>query len=62
MILFGPGSLERAQPEYAVHYLMERPHQGLGNNLIRAVSASSQGQIEVTERLGGILKFYSRAA
>ena len=62
MILFGAGSLERAQREYTEHYLKERPHQGLGNDLIRGALVISRGRVEATERLGGLLKFYSRAA
>ena len=62
MILFGAGSLERAQREYTEHYLKERPHQGLGNDLIRGAPVTSRGRVEATERLGGLLKFYSRAA
>lgn len=34
MILFGEGSLRRALREYVVHFQEERPHQGLGNELV----------------------------
>ncbi len=46
--------------------LVTQDHQGLGGKLIRpAVSndnANADGQIECRERLGGLLKFYSRKA
>jgi putative transposase len=59
MILLGAGSLDRAQREYTEHDLRERPHLGLGNDLIREAPGGSHGEIEVTERFGGLLKFYS---
>jgi transposase InsO family protein len=62
MILFGAGSLDRAMQEYTAHYLVERPHQGLGNELIQGEPSSGGGEVEVHERLGGLLKFYRRAA
>jgi len=34
MILFGEDSLRNALREYCAHHLTERPHQGLGNELI----------------------------
>ena len=62
MILFGSRSLDRALHEYSVHYLTERPHQALDNELIHRVPSAGDGEVEVHERLGGLLKFYSRAA
>jgi putative transposase len=62
MILLGARSIDRAHRESTKHYLREKPHQGLGNNLIREAPGGSQGETEVTDRLGGLLKFYSRAA
>ena len=38
MILFGRNALERALREYRLHYLRERNHQGLGNQLIESIS------------------------
>src|SRR4051812_9529032 len=35
LILFGENSLRQAVAEFATHYHMERPHQGLNNQLIR---------------------------
>ncbi|MBI1247500.1 hypothetical protein GC197_06585 [bacterium] len=56
------------------HYHEERPHQGIGNVLLLQrgepecegtddeVPALSMADIQCQERLGGILKSYSRAA
>ena len=64
MILFGERSLRRATREYAAHYHTERNHQGINNRLIEpddhAGSASSV--IKCVQRLGGMLRFYHRAA
>ena len=62
MILFGEGHLRRAIDEYLKHYHRERNHQGLGNRLIVPGDANEAGEIVCNERLGGMLKFYSRAA
>jgi transposase InsO family protein len=66
LILVGEGSLRRALHEYIAHFHGERNHQGKGNVLlfpkrIRA-SASAGGRVECRERLGGLLRYYSRAA
>ena len=45
------------------HYHEERPHQGLGNELIAPKTTTmGTGRIECRERLGGVLKFYYREA
>ncbi len=64
MILFGEESLRRALREYGVHFHGERPHQGLGNELIapEPSSDSSTGEVVESERLGGLLRSYQRAA
>ena len=62
MIFFGEASLRRAIAAYMEHYQAERPHQGLGNVKIEPSSESTVGEVRCTERLGGILKSYSRAA
>jgi putative transposase len=64
MILFGEPSLRRALREYGVHFHGERPHQGLGNELIAAGPTvdSPTGEIQKTQRLGGILRSYRRVA
>jgi hypothetical protein len=64
LILFGERSLQRVVSNYLEHY-QERNHQGKDNLLLFPVSvweASSRGAIGCRERLGGLLKYYSRAA
>jgi transposase InsO family protein len=66
LILFGEASLRRALSEFLKHYHQERPHQGKQNLLLFPAHAfpPSHQQATVTchERLGGLLKFYQRAA
>jgi hypothetical protein len=64
-ILFGEGSLRRALKEYLEHYHSERNHRGKENLLLfpRAPSPPNTNvPIRRTQRLGGLLNFYSRAA
>lgn len=64
MIFFGESSLRKATRAFAAHYHRERNHQGLDNWLVepddRAESAFDP--IECVQRLGGMLRFYHRAA
>jgi putative transposase len=64
MILVGEASLRRAVREFADHYHHERNHQGLGNRLIMPLAELPihEGHIACRERLGGLLKYYHRAA
>ncbi len=62
IILFGEGHLRCAVDEYLLHFNHERNHQGIGNELVDGGVSSSTGPIECHERLGGLLKFYNRAA
>lgn len=64
MIFFGESSLRKAVTEYLIHYHEERNHQGLGNQLIVPFEKPPDisKPIETTERLGGMLKSYRRAA
>ena len=64
MIFFGEASLRRAVNQYLAHYHMERNHQGLNNRLIKPAASVGEhsGKVECRERLGGILKYYYRAA
>jgi putative transposase len=57
-------ALRRALREYMEHYHLERNHQGLDNKLIAAtaVQCSKTERIDCRSRLGGILRFYDRAA
>ncbi len=62
MILFGQTHVERTLSSYVDHYHRERPHQGLGNELIHGERSTGDGQVVVTERLGGLLNSYHRTA
>jgi hypothetical protein len=62
MIFFGESSLSRAIREYAAHYGRERNHQGLENRLIEVGDLPSVGDVQCREHLGGLLKYYHRAA
>lgn len=64
VIPLGERHLRRVVSEYVDHYHLERNHQGLGNNLIEpaALNPISGGPVECRERLGGLLRYYQRAA
>lgn len=70
MIFFGEHSLLNDVKNYLAHYHTERNHQGLENKLIdprdEVVTADSDSDptlpIECRERLGGMLRYYHRAA
>ena len=64
LILFGETATRRAVRSYVTHYQPERNHQGLENDLIvPLVRPPDMGaEIETTERLGGLLRSYRRAA
>ncbi|MGE0142074.1 MAG: transposase [Planctomycetota bacterium] len=61
-ILLGTGHLVRAVDEFVAHYNLERPHQGIENELITQPRANGVGEVMVGERLGGLLKHYRKAA
>ena len=61
MSFFGERRLLEAITEYLAHYHAERAHQGLDNGTIEPRAIGS-GEVECSERLGGILKSYGRAA
>ena len=49
--------------DYVAHYHRERNHQGLGNELITPESRPLRGTpVRCRERLGGLLRYYHRAA
>lgn len=64
MIFFGEKMLRRAVQEYLVHYHQERNHQSLGNRIIEPGEevGRTDGEIVCDERLGGLLRYYRRAA
>jgi putative transposase len=64
MIFFGERSLRRAIRKYAENYQLERPHQGIGNRVIKQGGdrPTSATEIHCFERLGGLLKHSKRAA
>ena len=64
LILFGEKALRNAVRQYLEHYHIDRPHQGLGNELIVPMEhpPDMDSEIETTERLGGLLRSYRRAA
>ena len=61
MLIFGEAHLRYCITEFATHYHTERAHQGLDNTIIEPLPQGS-GQIVCQKRLGGLLKFYRRAA
>jgi len=63
VVLFGEGSPRRALRQYETHYVRERSHQGIGNRLVSPDPGDSgSGEVECRPRLGGLLRFYRRAA
>jgi putative transposase len=64
LILFGERSLHHALKEYLSHFLHERNHQGLENVIPfpHQPTDRHEGTVHKSERLGGLLNFYQRAA
>ena len=66
MILFGEASLRQVLSNYVLHFHSERNHQAKGNLILfprpEDPVGASTGEIQTRERLGGLLKFYYRAA
>ena len=56
--------LRNAVREYVAHYNFERPHRGLGNELVfpRDGPVRTEGPVCRSERLGGLLNSYDRKA
>ena len=61
LILFGEDALQRALNEFIEHFQLERNHQGKGNVLLfpTAMTTTSGRHIGCSERLGGLLRYYS---
>ncbi len=64
MIFFGGRHLRFVLAEYGEHYHAERNHQGIGNQLIEGTdeTAKDTGPVVSRARVGGMLKYYHRAA
>ena len=64
MVILGERHLRKAVGEYLEHYHHERPHQGMGNELIApwTPNAVGKGPVRCHKRLGGTLNFYYRQA
>jgi putative transposase len=63
LILFGEQRLFRALDAFVAHYHGERNHQGLGNDLIMPDTRPRRGtHVRCRDRLGGLLRYYHRAA
>jgi transposase InsO family protein len=63
IVPLGEGHLRAAVRAFVQHYHEERPHQGLGNELIAPKTTSiGRGAVRCRARLGGVLKFYYREA
>jgi putative transposase len=73
-IVFGRAHMDVLCSQFRDHYHLERPHQGLNNELIQQPSTRKRrkiieepdtvrlSDIRCQERLGGLLKSYSRKA
>jgi len=66
LILFGEASLRRALIQFEQHYHQERNHQGKDNVVLFPapvpLEPGRRPDIHCRERLGGLLRYYSRAA
>ena len=64
LILFGERSLQRALAEFIAHYHSERNHQGKGNVLLFPApgAPTRRRTVHCRDRLGGLLRYYCRAA
>ena len=61
LVLLGEGPLQRSHNEYTAHYHLERNHQGKAQPALDAPGQNGR-KIHCRQRLGGLLKFYARAA
>ena len=66
-VIFGERHLRHLIKQFALHYLTERYHQGIGSQLIRPRMSPSNdngtsGPIGCRSRLGGLLNYYHREA
>jgi putative transposase len=62
-VLFSLSQMDYIVQTWVDHYLHERPHRGLGNNVIApSCRLEMKGAVCCRERLGGLLKSYYRTA
>ena len=72
-VALGERHLDHLCTEYLAYYHQERPHQGKGNELLKARRIHNRGapqadqaisltDVRCHQRLGGLLKHYSRKA
>jgi len=61
MLIFGERHPEYVIREYTEQYHTERPHQGIGNEIVKP-PPQGEGEIVCRERPGGLLRPYRRAA
>jgi putative transposase len=62
-VFVGEAHLRRTLTAYTEHYHRERNHQGLHDRLITPdPTGPPQGAIRCRQRLGGLLRYYYRAA
>ena len=62
VVPLGEAHLRELVNEYVQHYQYERPHQGLGGELIARQRVCGTGPILTRRRLGGLLNHYERRA
>src|SRR5437867_3766404 len=65
VVILGEAHLRRALTAFAAHYHQERNHQGLTDRLIapeRLAPPGVNGPVQGRTRLGGLLRYYHRAA
>ncbi len=64
MVPLGERHLRSAIQQYMEHYHEERPHQGIGNEMIAPLHKDlvRTGRVRRRERLGGMLSYYYREA
>ena len=64
MIFFGETSLRQATTSYLAYYHRRRNHQGLDNKIIDPGDevGRAEGNVICDEHLGGLLRYYFRAA
>jgi putative transposase len=64
LVIFGEQHLRHVLHSYVDHFNAERPHQGLDGALVQPDprAANRSGSVRRQDRLGGLLRFYYRAA